>query len=319
MLQGNNNEEKIWNYLRSKKLTECGAAALMGNLFAESGFKSTNLENSYEKKLGYTDVSYTEAVDNGSYDNFIKDSAGYGLAQWTHWSRKEKLLEYAKSCGSSIGDLEMQLEFLIRELEQSFSSVISLLRITSDLREASDCVLLKFERPADQSEAAKKRRAEYGQKYYDMFVQGTDQKSEEKEDSALQLPTIPIADAAANYTVYVVKRGDTLTKIAAAHSLTYKELAAFNGLSNPNLIKVGQVIKIPKGRTPKIGDVVMFHGPGQYYSPNSVFGKPCKHGKAKIAEVRDLGKSKHPYRLQYVPGGGSDVTKWVDEGTFTKI
>jgi LysM repeat protein len=319
VLKGKNNEEKIWNYLRSKKLTECGAAALMGNLFAESGFKSTNLENGYEKKLGYTDVSYTEAVDNGSYDNFIKDSAGYGIAQWTHWSRKEKLLECAKSRGSSIGDLEMQLEFLIRELEQSFSSVISLLRITSDLREASDCVLLKFERPADQSETAKKRRAEYGQKYYDMFVQATDQKPEEKEDSVLQLPTIPTADASANYTTYVVKRGDTLTKIAAAHSLTYKELAAFNGLSNPNLIKVGQVIKIPKGWTPKIGDVVMFHGPGQYYSPNSIFGKPCKHGKAKIAEVRDLGKSKHPYRLQYIPGGGSDVTKWVDEGTFTKM
>ena len=38
------------------------------------------LQNNYEKKLGFNDDTYTKAVDNGSYNNFIKDSAGYGLA-----------------------------------------------------------------------------------------------------------------------------------------------------------------------------------------------------------------------------------------------
>jgi hypothetical protein len=37
------------------------------------------------------DASYTVAVDNGSYTNFTHDSAGYGLAQWTYWSRKQGL------------------------------------------------------------------------------------------------------------------------------------------------------------------------------------------------------------------------------------
>ena len=84
-----------------------GAAGLMGNLFAESGLNSTNLQNSYEKKLGYTDSIYTMAVDNGSYTNFIKDKAGYGLAQWTYWSRKQNLYNFAKESNASIGDLNM--------------------------------------------------------------------------------------------------------------------------------------------------------------------------------------------------------------------
>ena len=82
-LTGKNNEERIWNFLISKGMSSAGAAGLIGNLYAESALNPKNLQNSYEKKLGHTDDSYTAAVDNGSYSNFIRDSAGYGLAQWT--------------------------------------------------------------------------------------------------------------------------------------------------------------------------------------------------------------------------------------------
>lgn len=56
--------------------------------YAESGLMPNNLQNTYNNKLGKTDAEYTAAVDNGSYGNFVKDSAGYGLAQWTYWSEK---------------------------------------------------------------------------------------------------------------------------------------------------------------------------------------------------------------------------------------
>ena len=102
-LKGSTNEQKIWNFLKEKIGSDLGVAGLMGNLYAESALKPGNLQNSYEKKLGYTDSSYTEAVDDGSYSNFVRDSAGYGLAQWTYWSRKEALLNYAKSVGKSVG------------------------------------------------------------------------------------------------------------------------------------------------------------------------------------------------------------------------
>lgn len=57
-LTGKSNEEKIWNYLIARGLSKCGAAGLMGNIYAESALKPTNLQNSFEKKLGYTDESY---------------------------------------------------------------------------------------------------------------------------------------------------------------------------------------------------------------------------------------------------------------------
>ena len=46
-------------------------------------------------------------------------------------------------------------------------------------------------------------------------------------------------------TVYTVKAGDTLSGIAAKYGTTYQKLAAYNGISNPNKISVGQKIKIP--------------------------------------------------------------------------
>lgn len=163
-------EEKIWSYLKSQGLTDAGAAGLMGNLYAESGLRPNNLQNSYEGKLGMADAEYTERVDSGSYTNFVRDSAGYGLAQWTYWSRKQNLLDYAKSVGKSIGDLDMQLAFLMKELSESYKSVLSTLKSAITVKTASDAVLLQFERPADQSEAAKTRRAGYGQTYYDKFA-----------------------------------------------------------------------------------------------------------------------------------------------------
>lgn len=167
-LTGNSNEERIWNYLRSAGLSACGAAGLMGNLYAESGLIPTNLQNSYEKKLGYTDAEYTAAVDSGAYTNFAGDAAGYGLAQWTYSTRKANLHKFAKDAGKSIGDLETQLAFLLKELS-GYSSLFASLKTATSVKAASDRVLLEFERPADQSEAAKTRRAGFGQKYYDQF------------------------------------------------------------------------------------------------------------------------------------------------------
>lgn len=166
------NEEKIWKFLKSKCFTDFGVSGLMGNLYAESGLSPINLQNSYEKKLNFTDQSYTQAVDNGSYTNFVNDAAGYGLAQWTYWSRKQNLLNYARSVGKSIGDLDMQLEFLCKELS-GYSTVWKTLQSATSVFEASNAVLLQYERPANQSEAVQNKRASYGQVYYDKFAQST--------------------------------------------------------------------------------------------------------------------------------------------------
>ena len=167
-------EEKIWSYLKAKGLTDAGAAGLMGNLYAESGLCPTNLQNNFETKLCMTDAGYTAQVDSGSYTNFARDGAGYGLAQWTWHTRKAALLEYAKVCHRSIGDLEMQLDFLLHELTTSFPAVLATLKSADSVWDASDVVLLQFERPADQSEATRAKRAGYSQKFFDKYVKKGD-------------------------------------------------------------------------------------------------------------------------------------------------
>lgn len=52
------------------------------------------------------------------------------------------------------------------------------------------------------------------------------------------------SNAPASGNTYTVKAGDTLSGIAAAHGTTYQHLAAINGIANPNIISVGQVIRL---------------------------------------------------------------------------
>jgi lipoprotein NlpD len=44
--------------------------------------------------------------------------------------------------------------------------------------------------------------------------------------------------------MYTVKKGDTLYSIALDHGQDYKDIAAWNNLENPNLIKVGQQLRV---------------------------------------------------------------------------
>lgn len=154
-------KQTIWNYLLNKIGNEYGVAGLMGNLQAESNLQPNNLENHYESQLGYTDTTYTNAVDNGSYSesSFVNDSAGYGLAQWTYYSRKQGLYNLYKSGGySSISNINLQLNYLYYELENNYPGVLSVLKSTTNIRTASDKVLHDFENPADQSASVEEYR-----------------------------------------------------------------------------------------------------------------------------------------------------------------
>lgn len=163
-------EADIYAYFKAQGMTDCGVAGLMGNLYAESGSRADNLQNSFEKKLGMDDETYTAAVDSGAYGNFVRDSAGYGLAQWTFWSRKQALLSFAEEKGASIGDAWMQCEFLMKELTESYRTVLAVLKSAETVRQASDAVLLGFERPADQSISVQEKRAAYGETYLGRYA-----------------------------------------------------------------------------------------------------------------------------------------------------
>ena len=191
MLQGKNNVEKSANFLRTHGLpNEFGIFGLIGNLIAESGLNPKNLQNSYEKSLKQTDDSYTQGVDNGTYTNFVRDAAGYGIAQWTYWSRKQNMLNFHRNKGKSIGDLEVQLEFLVKELKENYGSVWRTLLSAGSVKEASNAVLLQFERPKNQGVSVQEYRAKLGQEQYNLFAGKQPQQPESPKKELLPLDEI---------------------------------------------------------------------------------------------------------------------------------
>ena len=46
-------------------------------------------------------------------------------------------------------------------------------------------------------------------------------------------------------TIYVIKKGDTLSSVARAHGITLKQLADYNNIKNVNSVSIGQKLKIP--------------------------------------------------------------------------
>lgn len=71
--------------------------------------------------------------------------------------------------------------------------------------------------------------------------------TETKTSNSKPKPVKPSKPQTSSETIYIVKKSDTLSGIASRYGTTYQVLASYNGISNPNLIGVGQTIKIPNG------------------------------------------------------------------------
>ena len=92
-----NIEEIIWTFLNKNCcLTTAGAASIMGLLNFKSNFNPQKLDDSFKKEKDFTDGTYTEAVNNGDYDHFSTDGAGYGIMQWKSSKEKMSLLMLSK-------------------------------------------------------------------------------------------------------------------------------------------------------------------------------------------------------------------------------
>ena len=157
------NEKVIWDMLLSATGNEYGTAAIMGNLMAESSLNPLCATGKNKTP------DYAKDADSGAVD-FVHDGVAFGLVQWCFRTRKEGLLNYAKSTGRSVGHLQMQIEYMIGEIGTSYKTVWEAVTKATDIRTASDVVMLKYEKPATTTEAAKKKRAEYGKKFYDQFA-----------------------------------------------------------------------------------------------------------------------------------------------------
>lgn len=180
----NDYARKAYKAYTAYGLTPAGACGLMGNQYSESaGFVANRLEflcvkRYKEKGKTYTDATYTQAVDNGkiSRAEFLSPMDkryGYGLVQWTTFKRKAGLYDRAKKQGVSIADEDLQIEYVLWELEHRFPKVLQKLKATKSVQEASDYVLQYYEQPNGwQSLSA--IRADYSKQIYEEMTKKGD-------------------------------------------------------------------------------------------------------------------------------------------------
>ncbi|UQX56051.1 phage tail tip lysozyme [Cytobacillus pseudoceanisediminis] len=113
---------QIWNFFKSKGFTDSVVAGIMGNLQLESGLNPNALN---------------------------KSSGAFGIAQWLG-GRKTGLSNYAASMGTSISDLNTQLNFLWKELKSTEKRTLNYLNSNQGASEAS--IAAAFDRLFERSE-----------------------------------------------------------------------------------------------------------------------------------------------------------------------
>lgn len=172
--------DRVWQLLIEFGFNDFGAAAMLGNLYAESGVIPNRLEMLCRQRLrektgkDWSDEEYTAAVDSGeiSRGQFLHPlpgkQYGYGLAQWTSPGRKGTLYDMCRKHGKSIGDLDEQIFFLYTEIAQNYNFVFNACRSAKSVKEASDVILIKYESPAN-AEAMKATREKYGLFFYEAY------------------------------------------------------------------------------------------------------------------------------------------------------
>lgn len=149
-------ERTVYLAFRAAGLDHIGACAMLGNLTAESSLKADIVQRG---TTSLSDAEFTRRVDSGELDFISGFSGGYGLAQWTYPSRKQKLLDFARSRGVSVGDEAMQTDFCIQELRSDFPDLFRSLCTADNLYTAVSRVCREYERPAVNNIEARHRFA----------------------------------------------------------------------------------------------------------------------------------------------------------------
>ena len=144
-------------------MTMAGAAGVLKNVEAEGVWDSGNLEDSFNIKHGISDAQYVREVDAGQRD-FI-DGMGFGLIQWTFWSRKRDLLAFARARGVSVSDFRMQVAFLIQEMRKDFPAVWNLCCSSDDAAKCCHDICRYYENPYNAEAEANSRAADVGKWY----------------------------------------------------------------------------------------------------------------------------------------------------------
>lgn len=158
-----------------------------------------------------------------------------------------------------------------------------------------------------------KNAAETGDKKAGEQAEASDKKVDEPAET--QNNTL----VAASEVVHIVKSGDTLSKIASMYNVAggYQALASYNGIQNPNIISVGQKIRIPGG---KAGEKVLPKKPtpGAWRWPSAAYKVTSEFGPRDPLALTNGGTSSNFHRGIDIAGGKGTAIYAAKGGTATK-
>lgn len=170
----------LWNGLMQIIGNEIGVAALMGNIYAESGCTPYACQPSRPYS---TCMTYINAVDNhqisewafvhrgtSSTGGVASGQGGFGLCQWTYYSRKQNMYDEWENSGVSIGDINFQIDFIEWEFNNTHTGTLTALQNATNLDDATNYVLFNYEGPADSSADVQDTRQNYAQQIYDQYA-----------------------------------------------------------------------------------------------------------------------------------------------------
>ena len=128
-----------------------------------------------------------------------------------------------------------------------------------------------------------------------------------------------LSQVSSNAKTHIIAKGETIGIIAKKYKLTISELAGYNGIRNPNRVKVGQRINIPENSisinyTVKLGDTLSSIAKKHQTTPDNI---------AKTNKISNPRKLKPGQKLKIIKGSSPKSTKPkvsnISEDSLSKI
>lgn len=201
------NKDQVFYALRGRGLSLAAVSGIMANIRKESNYNP--------KAKG----------DSGT---------SYGLCQW-HNARWTALKNYCTVNGLDVNTIPAQIEFLLYEMEKSYSTVYTHIMNQPDTvlgaGEVAYIMCKKYEIPANAEQSAQARK----QLAYTLF--------DEYHGAPITAPAMPDG----GYVNYIIQRGDSVSELAEKYGCTMEQILSFNPeIKNPDLIRVGDLLRIPE-------------------------------------------------------------------------
>lgn len=204
------NAKYIYDFFLSKNWTPQAICGMLGNMQTES-------------------YLYADIWEGGNKPGTGK-GPGYGLVQWTP---ANKLIDWCKENGLDYKDIDSQCKRIQYEMtsgiqfypSKAYSMTnVEFMNSTQPAYTLGLVFLSNYERPRNPRQPNRGRQAAY---WYNNLAQND-----------------VFLEEVSNIPTYTIQPGDTLTALAKTFKVTESELKNWNNISNIDLIKVGEVLKV---------------------------------------------------------------------------